>query len=348
MFTAHLALVVTAVSAFGLSTGVQTPPPAARPPAVQPPAVLPPAVEPAKVSVDAARRRALVESLAAALRDEYVFPDRGAAMADAITAALANGAYDSIDEERALCERLTADVRAVSNDRHLRVRGLTKESESKRRGAFGPTEEEARRDNWSFRRCEIVEGNVGVLRFDAFVPTDEAKRVADAAMAFLGRCDALVIDLRANGGGSPEMICYLSGYLFDSPVLLNRMVARDGSVVGEAFSDETVNGTRFPKDLPVYVVTSSYTFSGAEEFSYNLKNLGRATIVGETTGGGAHTVRPVRLDDSVIVSMPFMRAENPITRTNWEGTGVEPDVKVPADQALDRAIELARGKLGAG
>jgi hypothetical protein len=346
MLGAYLSLLLVFLSAAGLANSGQTA--AALSSAAPSAAASAPAEAATLPSVDAARRRALVEAAATALRDEYVFPDKGAATADAIAAALARGDYDAIDDELALCERLTADMRAVTNDKHLRVRSLPKDAEARRQGAFGPTAAEARRDNWSFRRCEIVEGNVGVLRFDAFVPTDEAKRVADAAMAFLGRCDALVIDLRANGGGSPEMICYLSGYLFDSPVLLNRMVARDGSVVGEAFSAETVNGERFPKDLPVYVVTSSYTFSGAEEFSYNLKNLGRATIVGETTGGGAHPVRPIRLDDRVIVAMPFMRAENPITKTNWEGKGVEPDVKVQADEALDRAIELARGKLGAG
>ncbi|MBL9148674.1 MAG: S41 family peptidase [Phycisphaerae bacterium] len=342
MLGAYLSLLLVFLSSVGLASPGQTAAPSTAAPA---PAA---AAAPAPAPVDAARRRALVESAATAVREEYVFPDKGAAMADAIAAALARGDYDAIDDERALCERLTADMRAVTNDKHLRVRSLPKDAEARRQGAFGPTAEEARRDNWSFRRCEIVDGNVGILRFDAFVPTDEAKRVADAAMAFLGRCDALVIDLRWNGGGSPEMICYLSGYLFESPVLLNRMVARDGSVVGEAFSDETVNGTRFPKDLPVYVVTSERTFSGAEEFAYNLKNLGRATIVGETTGGGAHPVRPIRLDDRVIVAMPFMRAENPITKTNWEGKGVEPDVHVPADAALDRAIELARGSRGAG
>ncbi|MDZ4754542.1 MAG: S41 family peptidase [Phycisphaerae bacterium] len=232
------------------------------------------------------------------------------------------------------------------NDKHLRVRIAPELQQAGRASPMGPTPEEARRENWGFKGCEIADGNIGVLRFDAFVPTDEAKRVADAAMAFLGRCDALVFDLRQNGGGSPEMICYLSGYLFDKPTLLNRMKDRNGSVVREGFSAESVQGERFAADLPAYVVTSNRTFSGAEEFAYNLKNLSRATIVGETTGGGAHPVKAVRLDDRTVIMMPHMRAENPISQTNWEGTGVKPDVEVPAEGALEKALELARTKLG--
>lgn len=295
--------------------------------------------------LDAARRAKLVETLCSALREEYVLPDQGAAMADAVSKAAAAGAYDSITDERALVERLTADVRAVNNDKHLRVR-IAPEDEggSAQPRALGATHDEARRNNWAFRSCEIAEGNIGVLRFDLFIPDDEAKRVADAAMAFLARCDALVFDLRANGGGSPEMINYLSGYIFEKPTLLNRMLDRTGSVIGEAFSDAEVRGERFPADLPVFVVTSGRTFSGAEEFAYNLQNLKRATIVGEVTGGGAHPVRPVRLDERIMVIMPYMRAQNPVTGTNWEGVGVKPDVIVPADKALDRAIELARAQ----
>lgn len=292
--------------------------------------------------VDAARRTALVDAFTRALREEYVLPEQGAAMADAVAKAAAAGAYDGIVDERALVDRLTADAHAVNNDRHLRVRLMPPEDESRRPQALGATDEDARRMNWGFRSCEIVEGNVGVLRLDVFVPSEEAMRVADAAMAFLARCDALIFDLRQNGGGSPVMINYLSGYLFETPTLLNRMLDRDGDVIGEAFSDEVVQGTRFAPDLPVFVVTSERTFSGAEEFSYNLQNLRRATIVGETTGGGAHPVKPVRLDERIAVIMPHLRAQNPITGTNWEGVGVQPDVPVPADKALERAIELAR------
>ncbi|MEW6249485.1 MAG: S41 family peptidase, partial [Planctomycetota bacterium] len=152
----------------------------------------------------------------------------------------------------------------------------------------------------------------------------------------------LVFDLRRNGGGSPESIRYITSYLFDQRTHLNDMVDRAGKITEEYWTLETVPGRRFAPDVPVYVLTSRYTFSGAEEFCYNLQNLKRATIVGETTGGGAHPVRGVRVNDRIVVGVPFMRACNPISRKNWEGTGVEPDVKTIADEALDRAIELAK------
>ena len=148
--------------------------------------------------------------------------------------------------------------------------------------------------------------------------------------------------MRHNGGGSPEMIRYITSWLFDSPTHLNSMIDRNGEVVEEYWTLDDIPGERFADDLPVYVLTSSRTFSGAEEFSYNLKNLKRGIIVGETTGGGAHPVMGKRVNDRVVVRVPYMRANNPISKTNWEGTGVEPDVKCKADEALDTAIELAK------
>ena len=125
------------------------------------------------------------------------------------------------------------------------------------------------------------------------------------------------------------------------------MVDRSGEVVEEFWTMESVPGRRFANDLPVYVLTSSGTFSWAEEFCYNLQNLKRATIVGEKTGGGAHPVRGVRIDDRIVAGVPFMRARNPISKTNWEGVGIQPDVPTKADEALDRAVELAKKAIGA-
>ncbi len=199
-----------------------------------------------------------------------------------------------------------------------------------------------RAENYAFRKVEILPGNIGYLKFDMFADSDEARETAGAAMGFLRHCDAIVFDLRTNGGGSPAMIDFLCGYLFEEPAHLNDMVDRDGKMVSEHWSLKEVPGERFAKDVPVFVLTSSRTFSGAEEFSYDLKNLKRATIVGETTGGGAHPVRGERINDRFVLMVPYMRAQNPVTKTNWEGTGVEPDVKLPASEALEKAQALAR------
>jgi C-terminal processing protease CtpA/Prc len=161
-----------------------------------------------------------------------------------------------------------------------------------------------------------------------------------AAMNFLAHVDALVIDLRANGGGDPKMVAYISSHLFAEPTHLNDLYNRKEDKTTEYWTLRDVPGARLA-DKPVFVLTSKRTFSGAEEFAYNLKNLKRATIIGETTGGGAHPVSGHRIDDHFIIGVPDARAINPISKTNWEGTGVEPDIKVPASEALDVAKQKA-------
>lgn len=295
-------------------------------------------------------RASTVEGAAKALREGYVYPELGAKMADTILAKLKDGGYDAVADEAALARTLTADLRAVSHDGHLGVALRPQSSEGEASAhAVMPGGDQMRRENYAFRKVERLEGNIGYLAFDLFIPDEEAKKTAAAALAFLRNCDALIFDLRSNGGGSPEMIQFITSYLFDSRTHLNDMIDRDGNVVSEYWTLDKIPGQRFSADLPVYVLTSKRTFSGAEEFSYNLKNLKRATIVGETTGGGAHPVRGEQINDRFAVRVPFMRANNPISKTNWEGTGVEPDVKVPAPDALAKAIELAnaaRGKSG--
>ncbi|HVT58217.1 MAG TPA: S41 family peptidase [Thermoanaerobaculia bacterium] len=288
----------------------------------------------------------LVEAVARAVASTYVYPDIGKTMAARIRQALASGAYAQVANEKAMAVRLTEDLRAVSHDRHLSV-DFSPADPSLPGGAhsFVPAGADAARDNYAFKKVEVLAGNVGLIRLDLFLNEPEAMKTADAAMAFLEHADAIVFDLRHNGGGDPEMIRHLSSYFFSARTHLNSMVDRDGTIVDDFWTGD-VPGKKFRDDLPLFVLTSARTFSGAEEFTYNLRNLKRATIVGETTGGGAHPVRAVRVDDRFIVSVPFLRALNPITKTNWEGVGVTPDVKTAADEALDKALGLARRAIG--
>lgn len=282
-----------------------------------------------------------VQSIASMLRDSYVYPEVGERMAADILARLERGEYDGISDDRTLAERLTADLRALSDDKHL---GVVHTPRAGSPGPAGPmrSPDDLRRENYYFRKAELLQGNIGYLRFDLFVADDRSKETASAALAFLANADALIIDLRRNGGGSPDMIRYITSYFFDEPTLLNVMLDRDGKVVSEYYTLESIPGKRFAPDLPVYILTSNYTFSGAEEFSYNLKHLNRAIVIGETTGGGAHPVRGERVNERYTLRVPFMRARNPISGTNWEGTGVRPHIEVSADDALDRALREAR------
>jgi C-terminal processing protease CtpA/Prc len=138
------------------------------------------------------------------------------------------------------------------------------------------------------------------------------------------------------------MVAYVSSYLFSTRTHLNDLWTRRTGATQEFWTRDDIPGRRFGGEKPVYVLTSARTFSGAEEFTYNLKSLKRATIIGETTGGGAHPVSGHRIDDHFMIGVPFARAVNPITHTNWEGVGVTPDVKVPAADALATALKLIR------
>jgi C-terminal processing protease CtpA/Prc len=219
-----------------------------------------------------------------------------------------------------------------------------------RKEASEPSAEEIKRNqdyvrysNAGFAKVERLDGNIGYISFRNFMDVDAAKRPVKAAMEFLQDTDALIIDIRENGGGSPETVRLICSYLFDSkPVHLNDLVSRDGKRE-EFWTLENVDGPRY-LNKDVYVLTSKRTGSAAEEFSYNLKNLKRALIVGEPTWGGANPGGVYRLNDHFGVFVPHMHAENPITRTNWEGTGVLPDVAVEPTEGLTLAYGMALKK----
>ncbi|HEY8503883.1 MAG TPA: S41 family peptidase [Gemmataceae bacterium] len=295
----------------------------------------------------------VVGALIKELKEGYVFPEAAEKMAEAVGAKLKAGDYDGLATGQELARRLTADLQEISKDRHLRVRCST-EPLPERLGGKEPTPEmvkrmqrQARWRNAGFVKVERLPGNVGYLELRGFMDPEAGGEPLAAAMNFLANTDALIIDLRRNGGGTPLMVRLVCSYLFDEkPVHLNSLYFRKDDRTEEFWTLKEVPGKRYlGKD--VYVLTSRLTFSGAEECAYNLKCLKRATIVGETTGGGAHPGGAVRLTDHFLAFIPTGRAINPITKTNWEGTGVEPDVKVDADAALEKAHELALAKLRA-
>jgi C-terminal processing protease CtpA/Prc len=189
----------------------------------------------------------------------------------------------------------------------------------------------------------ILPGNIGYLKLNGFVDAQIAGPTAVAAMNFLANADALIVDLRDNGGGSPSMIQLLSSYFFEERVHLNSFYIRRTDEWEEFWTHDQVQGPRMT-EMPIFVLTSGRTFSAAEEFTYNLKNLERATIVGETTRGGAHPVTgsTIPFDGFTIgMTIPYGRAVNPVTGTNWEGTGIDAHIEVPADDALDAAVREA-------
>ena len=305
---------------------------------------------PPDVTIDAATRNVVIDILLKELNDSYVFAETAMKMETDIRSRLTAKEYDNVTSSRELAAKLTADLQSVSKDKHLRVR-YSFDKLPERKDRREPTAQEIeqgrwfnKRINYGFERVERMNGNIGYVDLRGFNDEVAGAETVAAAMSFLQNTEALIFDLRQNGGGNPSMIQLISSYLFgDKPVHLNDLYWRKENKTDEFWTKPEQAKIKFT-NKDIYVLTSNYTFSGAEEFSFNLKNLKRAIIIGETTGGGAHPGGMVRLADHFGVFIPIGRAINPVSKTNWEGTGVEPDIKVPKEQALKVAYKLALEK----
>lgn len=308
---------------------------------------VPPGTNAADLSfkIEAATRATVIDGAVAALNDTYVFPEAAKKMEEAVRAHQQKGDYDAISDGDDFAKRLTDDFQAISHDKHLHVMfspAALPDFDNQKPDPKREAEErkEMERMNCGFKKAEILEDNIGYLKFDFFADPGICGPTVVAAMNFLANVDAIIFDLRENGGGDPKMVAFVSSYLFAERTHLNDLWTRKGDVTEQYWTEPYVLGKRLD-GKPAFVLTSKNTFSGGEEFTNNLKVLKRATIVGETTGGGAHPVRGHRITEHFGIGVPFARAINPVTHTNWEGTGVEPDVKVDAPQALEVAIKLA-------
>jgi Peptidase family S41/N-terminal domain of Peptidase_S41 in eukaryotic IRBP len=285
-------------------------------------------------TLDKAAIRETVGKIAVELRDRYVFPDKGDEAATALEKALATKAYDDLSNPEQLAQRLTADLRAVTNDSHMRV-------------IYGspfrnqPTPTAPQDAGFEVKR---LEADIGYLRLSRFDPPETFMPAADDAMESLAGSDALIIDMRDNGGGHPVSVAYLASFLLDAekPTQINSLIWRNRST--KTFRTETFwtspTPVRYPS-RPVYVLVGPKTYSAGEEFAYDLQVLKRATVVGAATRGGANPGGLTEVGPDLFVVLPTGRAENPITRGNWQGVGIIPDIQVDAGRALDTAVALA-------
>jgi hypothetical protein len=301
-----------------------------------------------------ATRSAVVDSLTAVIDSVYVLGEPAARIVAGLQKNLADGVYDDFTDPAEFALRLETDAQEINHDGHFGIRAFLPldPAVTEARLEEDPADV-ARRDksqharNFGFRKVEILPGGVGYLKFDQFSQGEDAFAAAVAAMNFLANSSAVIIDLRENGGGSAAMIRLLCGYLFaEETHLINWDIrARDKTV--QSYSPDYVPGRRLTQQ-PVYVLVSGNTFSAAEEFTFDLSNLQRATVVGETTGGGGHTVNSYTFDFEGFrmgIRVPYGRAYNPENNVGWEGVGVQPHIAVPAGQALETAHADALRKL---
>jgi hypothetical protein len=297
-------------------------------------------VAPPPRQVSVAQKQQAVGELAGLLRERYAIAGTAETAAAAIEQRLAAGHYDAYADARSFADALTRDLQEVTGDKHLRVGEAPPTSEP----AATPTAAErdaeraawqagVRRSNNGFLRAEILPGNVGYLDYRRFQPPDLTGDTLVATMAFFANADALIIDLRNCRGGSAYTTPYVAAYFFDRSTQLFNMEFRGDNFTERFWTHPWVPGKRLAT-IPLYILTSAYTFSGAEAMAYRFKVLKRATIVGERTGGGANAGGVRDVAPFFRVYLPMGRPIEPVTGGNWEGVGVEPDVAAPAREAV--------------
>lgn len=284
-------------------------------------------------------RKKVVENTIRIIREYYVFPDKGIKIADFIQKKMDDERYSKCDSIADFCSALRDDLSEVSQDGHL---GVFYFPESAKRLRDKSSEREDsdtwfegyQIDNYGLVKAEYMRGNVGYLDIRVFAPLSRARDAATHMMNYISKCDALIIDVRNNGGGDPYLVQLIESYFFEGePKLLLTLYKSGSNSYEQIHTIPHLPGKRIPA-VPIYVLTSRSTFSGAEDFSYTLKHHKRALIVGEATGGGANTVDEKIVYDDFVIHIPTGYPVHPETDSNWEGTGVEPDIAVPHEKAL--------------
>jgi C-terminal processing protease CtpA/Prc len=283
----------------------------------------------------------LIEAIGSRLQAAYIFPDRAAAAERLLRANLGAGKYASpVDEQ--LCVLINEDLLAACADKHLRLiwheaSEDTGESPQSDEELIAGLREMFRAENYGIQRVERLPGNVGLIALTIIPEAATAGDPIAAAMRLVQHTHGLILDLRATRGGAPDGVAFLASFLFpDGEVQLSDVIEGPNGPAHQFWTSGYLPGPRY-LDRPVFVLVSSTTFSGGESLAYDLQALGRVTVVGEVTRGGAHPSTVVSLGDSVELRLPVARTVNPITGTDWEGVGVQPDIAVPAEGAMETA-----------
>lgn len=293
--------------------------------------------------VDRALCAELIDATVKQVNANYVFPELAKKVEASLRQHQKDGTCNNVRSAQKLSELLTEAMQAVTKDKHLSV-FYSKEPIALQGKARQPTAEEKAANlahrkaiNFGVERVERLPFNIGYLDLRGFVRASEAAPSLAAAMTLVAHTDALIIDLRKNRGGDNSTVTLLASYLLKERTQMNNVYYRPTNHTEQMWSSDVVMGERFGHEKDVYLLTSNITFSAAEDFSFALKNLKRVTVVGETTGGGAHPGEVVRLHAHFDMFIPRGRAYNPANNTNWEGVGVTPDVSVKAEDALKTA-----------
>jgi tetratricopeptide (TPR) repeat protein len=291
-------------------------------------------------------KKETIEQLSLLIQDFYIYPDVAKKTSEHLYKQYEVGYFDQCKDNETFATVLTESVQSVNKDKHMKIMSnapfIAPENtlEAKSAHRMGQINH-YRNYNHGFKELKMLEGNVAYLDLRMFDPLNRAKKVADAYMKLLSLSDAVIIDLTHNGGGDPSMVQYLCSYFFDKKIHLNSLYYREGNRTEEYWTLEEVGGKKLV-DIPLFIMIGDETFSGAEEFSYNMQTQKRATLIGQTSAGGANPGETRGINKDLSVFIPTGRAINPITNTNWEGIGVQPEILTKKEETFDQAVKLAQ------
>jgi hypothetical protein len=298
----------------------------------------------ASAQITPAERHRVVNAAASNLTQFYADHELGQKMAESLRVHEQHGDDNAATDGQAFADLITQQMREVSHDLHLefvyRAEPLPENPVPNSAPSAG-YRDFLEHNNCTFEKVAILSHNVGYLKLNSFPDLSVCEPAARSAMHQLNDADAVIFDLRDNRGGQPEMVMLLAAYLFDHPEYMYN--PRENTTL-RSWTQSPVPGNKLA-DKPVFILTSHATWSAAEHFSYDLKMLKRATLVGETTGGGAHSGVFHRLDDHFGIGIPETKPINPFPDADWAVVGITPDVKVTAADALATAQKLALAKL---
>ena len=297
---------------------------------------------------------AIAEKSFQLLKANYIFQDKVQPLESAIRKKLSNGDYKEYNTVSLFLKNLNSDLERLSNDRHVnifydpvRVKQINRESKTEyAKQSFDPQFlAKAKFENFMVRKIERLEGNVGYLKLDLFLDIRLSKNTLAAAMNFLANSSALIIDLRQNGGGNASTVNFLLNYFLPDSTLTSKFTSRLTNTTTSIYTEPDPLIQKFSPAIPLYILTGKRTSSAAEVFAYTLQAFKRAVIVGDTTNGEANPGYALALNDDMWMMIPTSVNINAITKTNWQGVGVIPDILIPAARSFSAAQAKAHHEL---
>lgn len=291
-------------------------------------------------------KKEVIETLSILIEDFYIYPEVAKKNREYLYKQYEAGYFIKFKDNKNFAKALTEVVQSVNKDKHMRIMAnkayKTPENTLERKAEQRMDQiNNYRNYNHGFKELKLFEENVAYLDLRGFASFERAKEIADAYMKLISQADSVIIDLTKNGGGDPAMVQYLCSYFFDQKLHLNSLYYRDGNRTDEYWTLDEVGGQKMD-DIPLFIMISSHTFSGAEEFSYNMQTQKRAILVGQTSGGGANPGKTKGINENLSVFIPMGKAINPITKTSWEGVGVRPDISTKNQDTFQQTLIIAQ------